>query len=1112
MSIPRIEIFIGACINVESERSTLTHVIDILTKANIDAVVFANLHIGKSQIDFVVATPSFVWVIEAKGHLRPLRGGANGRWQKLLPNGTWGDTDNSYEQALGGVYSVRDAMTKFKKPQPPHPDGVLLFVPRIPAGSDIDARGFKVALLPLEQLQIGVGTRAKPTWTLDDWRNFAKHLRLLPVASIKEAFSPELMQAEALINSYGDSFRLTYGYATSGLVDVECEAKEIRTTTSELIERICSSSSDFLLLGNSGCGKSLIGFSIGTSFAQNGGVPLLLSAKNFFGNLDDVLEHEAFLSGAPDAMALLKAARLANRPLLLIVDGYNECSTTHRPVLTRSVAALARRYNARVVVTSQILMERQELLSGIETITILPPTYDQRIAIAEGCSAKPLSPQIKSLLSTLSNGLESKLAGEIVSSQDVSSFGKHELFDAFVRRRCESSPTKCIRFLAALAGHLSDNLVFSISPVELDRLIEKEQLDEPSLQLLFAANILQKSARRISFSHEMFLHAFVAESIVRRHGQNPVSLSEVIQDPKHADRRDFIVSAVQEYTVLEQVLERLRDHETVAAVFSGVCGQQAAQLCRIKLEQLLPKVYEEPKSVVFALSAGDDHQVFVETSSLVEWTPFELALIKAGAVAHFDELLEDIFSSLQHLDARIQAEWRRLRPDALARGMRALRDPMFVAAVVFANQGPAIAQLVDGITRGISREHSPNAIKGIVDRELESCHLSSAQLYALLKFLGQIRFDATSLARLLTHVIADHWKTAPYHVRLEVIHVSRYCHRANIDVLQELSAAVHSTLGENALFNSIVFEALEGLGALDEDAANHIAIARSELRQALEGDADELRCAAASRIYDAQFDHPFASAYSSVIEELEIGESIVFIKRAALGAQQMGSSFFLSILLLQLLRLGDTECSAILQRWTERIPERTGFVQDNIANFFLAYICLGLLASELPETAAEDDKAAIALRSCGLLLYWLNRKDLHSDERLAKSRAELNFLLSNAQEAALDVFRECEQNLDMRHLEWPVADVVLHPSSMFSTEILELSRSALRSPAEQQVVCHFAPFDRQRTLEYAISHIANYGDSRDAAFLRKLYAADAVLGKASVAAIKKIDMRTSQPV
>lgn len=76
--IAAMEIYVGAPIEYESERSVLRKIERLLTDDRRSAIVFANISINSRQIDFVLALNGLVLVIEAKGSSRPVRGGENG--------------------------------------------------------------------------------------------------------------------------------------------------------------------------------------------------------------------------------------------------------------------------------------------------------------------------------------------------------------------------------------------------------------------------------------------------------------------------------------------------------------------------------------------------------------------------------------------------------------------------------------------------------------------------------------------------------------------------------------------------------------------------------------------------------------------------------------------------------------------------------------------------------------------------------------------------------------------------------------------------------------------------------------------------------------------------
>ena len=200
-------------------------------------------------------------------------------------------------------------------------------------------------------------------WSLDQWRAFAAYHRLIHVPSIDAALSPELLDAERLIAAYSEAFTSTYGPPASAMVPVPCVCDGETLSSVNVLEQ-AAQDENVLLIGDLGCGKSLLSYAIAVAELGHGRVPLIIPAKDFEGNLREVANREATLLGARSAAALISASQLLDRRLVLLVDGYNECTPSERQRLTRSIAAAVARYKAIAVVSSRIPLERGDLVPG----------------------------------------------------------------------------------------------------------------------------------------------------------------------------------------------------------------------------------------------------------------------------------------------------------------------------------------------------------------------------------------------------------------------------------------------------------------------------------------------------------------------------------------------------------------------------------------------------------------------------------------------------------------------------------------------------------------------------------------------------------------------------
>ena len=345
-----MEIYVGAPIEYESERSTLKQIERLLTDDRRSAIVFANISIDSRQIDFVLALDDLVLVIEAKSYSRPVRGGENGPWQVQVASGDWKDIPNLYDQALNVKYAVKDAMRSFCCTEVPYPAAALVFVPDIPRGSQIDSGDFKVSVIGEDGLRAALRKRGENAWSFDRWRKFAKYLRLTRVASVPAACDATMAEAENLLRRYTAAFRRTYE-AAEPLVPFTCRWDGEEISSEDITRLVSEQHADLLIRGPSGCGKSILAASSGVEFSRQSGIAVTIPVKEYAGSLKTVLNREAGLLAAPSAAQLLSAARRLNQPILFIVDGYNECAEERRSSLTRGLAALAQKYEASIAWT-----------------------------------------------------------------------------------------------------------------------------------------------------------------------------------------------------------------------------------------------------------------------------------------------------------------------------------------------------------------------------------------------------------------------------------------------------------------------------------------------------------------------------------------------------------------------------------------------------------------------------------------------------------------------------------------------------------------------------------------------------------------------------------------
>ena len=857
----------------------------------------------------------------------------------------------------------------------------------------------------------------------------------------------------------------------------------------------------------------MLAASSGMALVRRGGVAVTVQSKEFDGGIKAALDREVGLLSPGSTQRLLRDARRFGRPILFIVDGYNECPADRQPQLTRAVAALARKFEAGVLVTSQIPLAKGDLLD-LQQIDVSPPTMETKAAIAkQAAEGRLLREDAEELLAVVSTGLEARLAGEVGSAVRPGT-SRFALFDAYARLRLGEQARECVRALALVAAWMFERVVFSMSVRDFERVMDREGVSPALRRLTLEKRLLMRRGDRVSFPHEMFFDAFAAEAVVRQAEDRPKEILKALAAPLHANRKDLVIGAIDDEAVLAGLLPTLEDTGSVKACFQGLCGSRAMEWAEWYCGDLWSRLREEARGVCFSTGSRGWEGVEFDGKSLTTWSPCDRAYmgLLPGLVAE-GRYLEEAIEVIGILDQRIAEEWMRLRYDTRIDDTK-LRNGQFAisfAIPALSPCAPAISWICAGIGNavGIARMDCFRSPKDTVPTEthrmLLERDLSQGQLYFLLQRSRGVEIPASFLARTIECL----WESAPYHLRIALLHSAAMNTKGEeADRTKLLKAVDELRDGGDLYVSDSILETLQMLGALDDDAEEHRIPVLENVRECLARPADRDSQVQAWIIYCSQFEHPYSAAYFEIVSELGNGDRKMLLEMAADGVGD--TSFWLTPLLIDLASIGDRNSGGSIARWS-RVPEAEDRVmpQEDIAVFVVAHIALARLGCPLPDKQiAAGSASAEALAACGAILYWINRSDLRVDERLTECGQALGVLEKQAKGLALDVVCECEWAVYGKARRLPEeGEKVRSIVGTFPAETAAICRIGLLHPGSQTgYFSHFGEHDRQRNIGFAIGVLKDHGSVMDRPLLGR-YASSGEYGRDAIAALRAIEER-----
>lgn len=1091
-----IRLFIGERIEHASDRQILVTVYDAINKGSEWAYIFANFNVKGRQVDVACFSATTTLVIEAKGYTHPVKGGVNGRWTQVGPYGSR-PLRNGYTQALEAKNALRDAMAGLFGSLPGYPNALLAIAPTIPSGSSLPPSDFKVSIGGQDAVEVALSAKSGALLSEERCEALAAHLCLERVSGRDSAIHEAVLASERTLLRYESSFLEFHGPNSKRLEDDQYNLGDKLISASEVLERTLLSRSALLIRGPSGCGKSLLSARIATECLQAGVLPIHIQGKDFEGKLQKIIDAELRLLGT-SARDLLSASRHLGRPLVVFLDGYNECPEPLRTVLTRALQAFSLRYGAGIVLTSQGALARQEFLSIEEVLVNLPqPALKSRLA--------KLSPEdenftnCQALLEIARSGFEAELIGQTAASLPAGA-SKFLIFDTVARRRLGDSAAAGTRALCGFAEELISQTAFSLSVREFDRFCDATGVTDATRRVILESRLVSQRGDRISFSHEMFFSAFMAESVVRAARKDSECMQAVLRSPRFHSSKVLIIGAIEDDSTLRDVLDKNTDQDILESCVRGECGDAARRIVNARLDVLLAEMVAELSDLHFLLNGEGWHSSSIETGARRPiLSAFEAFLPAIGWLLMQGHHLDRVMTACRVMEGKLVEANRDLYEEARDKKVL-LRHEIFSKAYVF-NREIALSQLVyfvhsGGLSFSFRRNQGLEFGAALKNAWSEAnTHSEFYFLLAITRFTEHASWAAPYVLNLLERL-----KTLPYHLQLATMDFCVYVRDVDNVVNAKMIAALEGSMNKlGGFMNSMIFDALKGLGGLDDEEENYRAVVVGEIESALSKLGPQANTDAWN-VFSRQFDHPYDSIYWEEVANLTSEQKQKLLFKALKGASTEYVSF-VGILIRQLADFGDSAVSEAIEPWLRLPAKRSVMPQDAVEAFFAAHETMGSLNLPLPAAQASPVDVDETMRACGELAYWacrLSDSELESSPHTLGARTTL--LAHSAFASAGALWSSTSRMLSSDGAR-------THVAKSYPKTALVICRDALKHRESQKSYQeHGVEDDRARIASFSIQVIGQFGDADDLTTLRTL-CDDEGLGREALDAIKKIEDR-----
>lgn len=1115
-----IEIYLGSPLTIESEKQFLQHLSCDLGERGESALILANFFVGKRRIDFLIVTSKCASHVELKNYTAPVIGRRNGLWKLRMPDGEelTIERENPYIQALDGKYDVSDSMdeyaTKSSVPRPSHGvkfwkliESVICVYPELLPGSQLPS-DYKVWTKGYPAFVEFLVTRVRnPGWSRADWLGFAMHLGLTKQTDIEQESLPSAAAAKKTIDEYKERFKEFYGSALPVLVptSVKTGAKQIKTD--ELLTYL-STGRHGSLIGGSGTGKSHLAKHMMLDALERGWLPILLKAQTFDGKLSSLLNRSVAHLHPATATDLLTAATQSNTPVVLVVDGYNECPEKLQSSLLEVLQAFYLRRPSPILFTAQTSITLPKKIAG-EEFAMENLTADEKQSIFRAYSKNPIyEERAKLLMEAFATAYEISIAAECITELGPITT-RFELFDAYVRKRLHAVSKSSIarKILSEIAYEMADQFVTSLPTWQAvgtaEGVIAEERVSLRLIDELIGTGVLDVSQNFWTFRHEL-IGQFFSSLTFERKLSNPSLLAPELARPRNRNLAEFVISFQTSPSVIRDCLEALADARVISAALKGNMGNAVQQVAESEAARMFQKINNKLNVLQLDLKFPNEQSSrswpVLQIANGCDWSAYETALMSAiGLWLCEGRFVSDFVSLVEQLE--------RIKHGVISNANDERVERVDIDGLLFqtfyidqyVERRPQVATSIILNTARLNTWRSASLPTPTVLLELlkNLDHQCLGTLYLLCILLPMYR-DADAIQAALPQLLERCWKTGIYHLQLEAIHLIGNSGYSIADRYREqIKEILPSLISDNIILNSSVMELLLEFGLVEP--ITDLDTARAEIAAILSTpdyvESQERAHGAVSNI----FEEMFGGVYDEAIDELSRDQKIQLYTMAALGAPAY--SFSADFILGRLFKFNDSKTATAFQRWASEIDIDTAFVQVTVRCFELAMKGCARFMSAPPQLKQQESSHLRAWQLYGEIIFWMNKPDLTGNEIGAICRPLWDKLSSDLVFEAVDPLMHLQRS-DRRVSPKDGLTKALFPT--FREPIRKILERALSDlDGLSSAFIRYNSYGMPELARFVVTALGEIGDSRTCELLQPLIDSTH-LGSLAVESIRKI--------